>query len=63
MTTRVKGTGLGLAIVRKIMDDHGGELTLENLPEGGARIRMIFAQKEGDLHTDDQQDVSNEAAE
>ena len=28
VTTRAKGTGLGLAIVRKIMEDHGGEITL-----------------------------------
>ncbi len=63
VTTRVKGTGLGLAIVRKIMDDHGGELVLENLPEGGARIRMKFALRQETVHTDEQQDVPNEAAE
>ena len=28
VTTRKKGTGLGLAIVRKIVEDHGGQLTL-----------------------------------
>ena len=28
VTTRAKGTGLGLAIVRKIMEDHGGDITL-----------------------------------
>ncbi|MBO39833.1 MAG: two-component sensor histidine kinase [Rhodospirillaceae bacterium] len=42
VTTREKGTGLGLAIVRKIMEDHGGELVLEDLPEGGAVISLIF---------------------
>ena len=30
VTTRAKGTGLGLAIVRKIFEDHGGELLLED---------------------------------
>lgn len=32
-----KSTGLGLALVREIAHLHGGEATLENRPEGGAR--------------------------
>ena len=43
VTTRKKGTGLGLAIVAKIMEDHGGQLILENIEGGGARARLIFA--------------------
>ncbi|MFN4355510.1 ATP-binding protein [Parvibaculum sp.] len=47
MTTRTKGTGLGLAIVNKVMEDHGGELRLEDAPvsegwESGARVTLIF---------------------
>ncbi|MDP6884323.1 MAG: PAS domain-containing sensor histidine kinase, partial [Rhodospirillales bacterium] len=42
VTTRDKGTGLGLAIVRKIMEDHHGEVTLENRTEGGAVISLVF---------------------
>ncbi|WP_255448345.1 PAS domain-containing sensor histidine kinase [Telmatospirillum sp. J64-1] len=42
VTTRAKGTGLGLAIVKKIMEDHGGGLILEDMPEGGARVGLIF---------------------
>lgn len=42
MTTRSKGTGLGLAIVKKIMEDHGGHLTLDDREGGGARISLVF---------------------
>ena len=42
MTTRSKGTGLGLAIVKKIMEDHGGSLTLGDREGGGARISLVF---------------------
>lgn len=43
VTTREKGTGLGLAIVKKIMEDHDGELRLEERQGGGARVSLIFA--------------------
>jgi two-component system nitrogen regulation sensor histidine kinase NtrY len=43
VTSRSKGTGLGLAIVKKIMEDHGGRLTLDDGPEGGARIGLILS--------------------
>jgi len=42
VTTRAKGTGLGLAIVKKILEDHGGDLILEDAPGGGALITMVF---------------------
>ena len=50
MTTRAKGTGLGLAIVNKVMEDHGGELVLEDAPAGegwesGARVKLVFPRK------------------
>ncbi len=43
VTTRSKGTGLGLAIVKKIMEDHRGELVLEDRESGGARVKLVFA--------------------
>ena len=43
VTTHSKGTGLGLAIVKKIMEDHGGELVLEDKDGGGARVTLRFA--------------------
>jgi|SRR5579885_1129797 two-component system nitrogen regulation sensor histidine kinase NtrY len=42
VTTRAKGTGLGLAIVKKIMEDHLGELALEDRQPMGARVSLIF---------------------
>ncbi len=43
MTTREKGTGLGLAIVKKIMEDHRGDLVLEDREGGGASVRLVFS--------------------
>ena len=43
VTTRAKGTGLGLAIVKKIMEDHGGNLILDDRAGGGAPVKLIFA--------------------
>ena len=42
MTTRVKGTGLGLAVARRIAEQHGGTLTGENHPSGGALFELRF---------------------
>ncbi len=42
VTTHGKGSGLGLAIVNKIMEDHGGELRIENAEESGVIVKLIF---------------------
>lgn len=39
---RGSGAGLGLFIVRRIMQIHGGHVSVENLPEGGAVFILSF---------------------
>ena len=39
-TTKSKGTGLGLVNVRKIIEGHGGTISIENKAECGIKIVM-----------------------
>ncbi len=39
-TTKASGTGLGLAIVSRIIEAHGGEVSLRNGPHGGAVVTV-----------------------
>lgn len=41
-----KGSGLGLAIVAKIVEMHGGEIELENHPDGGLVATFTLPQKQ-----------------
>jgi signal transduction histidine kinase len=42
-TTKQKGTGLGLALVKKAAEAHGGAITLDDTPGGGATFVLTLA--------------------
>jgi PAS domain S-box-containing protein len=46
-TTKAAGMGMGLAVSRTIVEAHGGRLWAENVPDGGARFRLILPAAEG----------------
>jgi signal transduction histidine kinase len=41
-TTRATGTGLGLAIVHRIVDAHGGRVSVRNHENGGAVVEILL---------------------
>jgi len=41
-TTRKTGTGLGLAIVHRIVDGHGGHVSVANGSNGGAEVKLFL---------------------
>lgn len=52
VTTKKSGVGLGLAIVSKIVDAHGGSVTLCDVQHHGACFRLIFpVEKAGEAAT------------
>lgn len=42
VTTKQKGTGLGLPIVKKIVDEHGGTIKIQNIQPHGAQISITL---------------------
>jgi PAS domain S-box-containing protein len=42
MTTKPKGTGLGLPIVKKIVEEHGGKISIDNQPQGGTCVSILL---------------------
>jgi signal transduction histidine kinase len=41
-TTKTKGTGLGLAIALRVLEAHGGDITVENLESRGCRFTFFL---------------------
>lgn len=41
-SNRPQGSGIGLTIARHIVQQHGGKLWAENLPQGGAQFSMVL---------------------
>lgn len=46
VTTKRHGTGLGLAIVKKIVEEHKGNIKIENQSQGGAVVSLVLPMRE-----------------
>jgi len=46
-------TGIGLPIASMIMDAHGGNIIIDNNPEGGASVKLLFHNRIVDYTTMD----------
>jgi nitrogen fixation/metabolism regulation signal transduction histidine kinase len=51
VTTRAQGTGLGLSFVKKVIEDHGGSITLiDQKVKSGACFEVVLPSWKGDVH-------------
>ena len=60
VTTRAKGTGLGLAIVQKVVEQHGGALSLEDAPTSKTRARGALVRMTLPVKTEASHDLSTD---
>ncbi|MBA3314380.1 MAG: FHA domain-containing protein [Planctomycetaceae bacterium] len=49
-TKGLRGTGLGLAVSRKILREHGGEISVESQPGGGSRFLLSWPRHPDEEH-------------
>jgi signal transduction histidine kinase len=41
-STKPGGTGIGLALCQRIMDEHGGGITIDSTPEAGTSVTLVL---------------------
>jgi nitrogen fixation/metabolism regulation signal transduction histidine kinase len=62
VTTKAHGTGLGLAIVKKMIEEHFGQIKIENNQTGGACITIVLPiERNIESHTKKQGRVKKQA--
>jgi len=59
-TTKQKGTGIGLALAKKILQHHGGDITIESAPGKGTNVIMTLPRRKEDFTAEDAEERREE---